>query len=259
MKMEIGSVLKFDASGFDRTMGAWEQLLVPINEALVFYNSLCIGLATQNEYDDMINGRYRKLVTKYLEEIRRQLSKSKITVAAVVDEALRNAEDQIEELQKMVEKIFERRLRLPADIQVQLDHAVITMGMAVLSDNGKQEIRKYYTNQIENEKQVEFYQLVEELSDAYSRVRAFWNENTVVPLAEHENMIGEYQNNILSEAGGIVVLDVAKLQSVGAGQFNAELNRFLNSGPVERQLSETEILAGEGEVPEIINRRYRGY
>lgn len=249
--MKIGDELIFDRLSFNTSRSKWKILLASINEALQYFSEVCLLPVTQEVFDDMARGNIDRLRNNYKQVIRTQMTRSKLTIGAIIDSALKMADEQMDLLQKKVNDFNEVRHSLnnniSANMQLDYEYVSIVKGTAVLKEETVEKIRKTFCTTIENESQVWFYELSTNFQKLYSEIRAFWNDHALYPMDMHKPMIDD--SSIFYEDLGKLYFNEGVIETIvdNAGVFVPAIDQLKTIRPKEK--TEGQVLTDGTDMP----------
>lgn len=204
--MKIGTELYFNETSFGTSMKKWKDLLPSINEALAYFNDVCQAKATQEDFERMYSGKMEVIRQRYRDTISEQLKNAKLTINAIIESALKEADLQMEVLQEKINAFKEKRnlldngIYIAVDAQLDFIHVTIVDGVAVLTEENIERIRKTFCITVENENQSMLYDMAQKFKKYYKQIRTFYSENSVAPLEDHIDIISA--GTLFYEQGG---------------------------------------------------------
>ena len=192
--MELGTELTFNETSFSTSMKKWDKLLVPVNEAILYFNELGMGEVDNIIWDKMRSNKIEELREAYHKFIAAELKRSKQTLSAILRSSVQAANEEINILQDMVNKFhqvrdFEDSYSLSGNMQLDFENISIVDGCAILTKESIEKIRKTFCITIENENQIKFHSLAEHMKSAYEALRTFYKEHSPRAVEDHVNII----------------------------------------------------------------------
>ena len=191
--MEIGTELIFKNTSFSTSLKKWERILLAVNEAIQFFNELGMGDVDSIIWDKMCRNKIEEIREAYHKFISLELKRSKQTLSVILKNSFQAADEQLNILQDKINKFRNVRdiedTQMSGDMQLDFGYISIVNGRAILTEESIKKIRKAFCITIENENQARFYDLAEQVKNAYTAFRTFYKEHSFRAVEDHVQII----------------------------------------------------------------------
>jgi flagellar biosynthesis GTPase FlhF len=194
-----GKILHFDEAGFNAALKTHEPVLKAINKVSEAYEALDTSFEFNDAvFRDIQTNKCTNIKQQYSDLIERQIEASKFTSKAIVQSMRSNVSAEIEAMELAVEEMFQAQHQAGLS---NYSNIRIAGGKAVLSDAGKEILRKMFEEKITTEVQNIFLNHAVQLGEAYETLHKFLREHNTVGANQYWPIIGNHMNSFFDEDG----------------------------------------------------------
>ncbi len=194
-----GKILHFDEAGFNTALKTHEPVLKAINKVSEAYEALDTSFEFNDAvFRDIQTNKCTNIKQQYSDLIEKQIEASKFTSKAIVQSMRSNVSAEIATLEQAVEVMFQAQHQAGLS---NYSNIRIAGGKAVLSDAGKEIIRKMFEERIITEAQNLFLNHAVQVAEAYEALHSFLQTKGRGAHQHWPIIGGNHMNSLFDEDG----------------------------------------------------------